>query len=291
MGDRRCVGVLIGLGGVVVALALLPPLPGVAGDEGATSRLRLEWDREMLTIRGEGVPGGAITVWYLEAFCRAGSTDRAWEETVIPHRSELVERAENGSRLVVRSTLADGVVVTSVIEAGEDEVHFDVMAHNPTRTDSEVHWAQPCIRVDRFVGVEARHGSEEYLPKCFVFLDGRPAFLPTEPWAREARYVPGQVWCPAEVPRTDVNPRPLSTLVPSNGLIGCVSADGTKLLATAWEPYQELFQGVIVCLHSDFRIGGLKAGETKRATGRIYVMERDFEGLVERYRRDFGGRR
>ena len=28
-------------------------------------------------------------------------------------------------------------------------------------------------------------------------------------------------------------------------------------LATAWEPYQELFQGVIVCMHSDFRIGGL----------------------------------
>ena len=31
-------------------------------------------------------------------------------------------------------------------------------------------------------------------------------------------------------------------------------------MATAWEPYQELFQGVIVCLHSDFRIGGLEAG-------------------------------
>jgi hypothetical protein len=242
----------------------------------------------MLTIRGEELPGGAITVWYLEAFCRAGSTDRAWEETVIPHRSELVERAEDGSRVVLRSTLEDGVVVTSVIEAGVDEVHFDVEARNPTGTDSEVHWAQPCIRVDRFVGVEARHASEEYLPKCFVFVDGRPTFLPTEPWATEARYVPGQVWCPASVPRTDVNPRPLSTLVPSNGLIGCVSADGTRLLATAWEPYQELFQGVIVCLHSDLRIGGLKAGETKRAKGRIYVMEKDFKELEGRYRRDFG---
>ena len=30
-------------------------------------------------------------------------------------------------------------------------------------------------------------------------------------------------------------------------------------MAVAWEPYQELFQGVIVCLHSDFRIGGTGA--------------------------------
>ena len=70
------------------------------------------------------------------------------------------------------------------------------------------------------------------------------------------RYTPGQVWCPEDVSRNDVNPRPLSSLVPSNGLIGCFSGDGKQLMATAWEPYQELFQGVIVCLHSDFRIGG-----------------------------------
>ena len=50
--------------------------------------------------------------------------------------------------------------------------------------------------------------------------------------------------------------------MPSNGLIGCFSAEESQVLATAWEPYQELFQGVITCLHSDFRIGGLKPGET-----------------------------
>ena len=68
--------------------------------------------------------------------------------------------------------------------------------------------------------------------------------------------------------REDVNPRPLSPILPSNGLIGCVSADGKEMLATAWEPYQELFQGVIVCLHSDFRIGGLKPGQSKTIRGR-----------------------
>ncbi len=27
------------------------------------------------------------------------------------------------------------------------------------------------------------------------------------------------------------------------------------IFATAFEPYQELFQGVVVCLHADFRLG------------------------------------
>src|SRR5262249_31974080 len=115
--------------------------------------------------------------------------------------------------------------------------------------------------------------------------------LPTTPWARSALYTPGQVWCPKGVSRDDVNPRPLSSIVPSNGLIGCVSADGKELVATAWEPYQELFQGVIVCLHSDFRLGGLNPGESKTIRGKIYLMPADFAALRERYRADFPNQR
>ena len=111
--------------------------------------------------------------------------------------------------------------------------------------------------------------------------------MPVEPWAEKARYTPGQVWCPEHVSRDDVNPRPLSTIVPSNGLIGCFSADGKQLMATAWEPYQELFQGVIVCLHSDFRIGGLKPRESKTIRGKIYLMPADVDALLDRYRHDF----
>ncbi|MDB4397683.1 hypothetical protein N9237_05060 [Akkermansiaceae bacterium] len=72
--------------------------------------------------------------------------------------------------------------------------------------------------------------------------------MPTDNWATSARYLPGQVWCPCHVPKTDLNPRPLSMDQPSNGLIGCISADKKWLMATAWDPYQELFQGVIRCL-------------------------------------------
>jgi hypothetical protein len=89
--------------------------------------------------------------------------------------------------------------------------------------------------------------------------------------------------------RLDVNPRPLSSVVPSIGLIGCVSADGKELIATAWEPYQELFQGVIVCLHSDFRIGGLDPGQSKTIRGKIYLMPADFPAFRARYRTNFPG--
>ena len=95
------------------------------------------------------------------------------------------------------------------------------------------------------------------------------------------------MWCPAHVPRTDVNPRPLSPLVPDNGLIGCTSGDGKLMWASAWEPYQELFQGVARCLHSDFRLGVLQPGETKHIRGKIYILPNDAPALVRRYQRDF----
>ena len=241
----------------------------------------------MLTIRGAELPGGTLTVWYLEAFCRPGSTDREWKETVIPHKTALVEADPENHWLKLKSTLADGVTVDHELRAGGDDVTFRLVASNPTDRASEAAWAQPCIKVDKFTGVAPKRDSEEYLSRSFIFLDGHLTRLPTQPWATQARYIPGQVYCPANIDRSDVNPRPLSTLVPSNGLMGCVSADESMIMATAWEPYQELFQGVLVCLHSDFRIGGLKPGETKTIRGKIYVVKNDVPALLKRYEHDF----
>jgi hypothetical protein len=268
----------------VVLLSGAALTPARAADEPG---LTLTWERNMLTVQGAALPGGALKVWYLEAFCRPGSTDREWKETVIPHKTQLVQADPDHRRLKLRSTLDDGVIVDHELLAGRDEVTFSLVATNPTDRPSEADWAQPCIRVDAFTGVPLKRASEEYLPRSFIFLDGRLARLPTKPWATEARYVPGQVWCPAGVNRNDVNPRPLSTLVPSNGLIGCFSGDDSMILATAWEPYQELFQGVIVCLHSDFRIGGLKPGETKQVRGKLYLVKNDLDALLKRYEADF----
>lgn len=267
-------------------LTITTSAPGQGPEKAAGPDLRIDWDKNFLTIRG-AFPGETIRVNYLEAYCRPGSTDRDWRETVIGHRTELVSASEDRRRVRLKCQLKDGVVVEHDITAKTDEVDFQIKATNPTAKESLAHWAQPCIRLDRFVGVKPAPASEEYLPRCFIFLDGKLSRLPTRDWATKARYVPGQVWAPKNVDRNDVNPRPLNKHVPSNGLIGCFSSDDKWLFATAFEPYQELFQGVIVCLHSDFRIGGLKPGETKQIRGKIYIMPSDVDRLLKRYQKDF----
>lgn len=264
-----------------LAILVLAAVEAFAAD--SDTPLKISWKDNYLTIRGDRLPGDSLVIHYLEAYCRPGSTDRDWSQTVIGHRTQLVKADADGRRIELKCRLNDGVEVEHTITGGEDEVDFQLLATNPTDRDSEAQWAQPCIRLDTFTGCK----QDDYIPKCFVFLNGQLTRLPTEPWATKARYVPGQVYCPKHVDRDDVNPRPLSELVPSNGLCGAFSADDKWIMATAWEPYQELFQGVRVCMHADFRIGGLKPGETKKIRGKIYIVPADVASLVSRYQRDF----
>ncbi len=248
-----------------------------------TKGLTITWENEYLTIAGDNLPGKTMKVHYLEAYCRPGSTDRVWGETTIGHKTELISATKDKKEINLKCTLKDGVIVTHKITAGDDEVTFQVVATNPTTVASLADWAQPCVRVDKFTG----KNKTTYLSKSFIFLDGKLTRMPTRNWAMKARYIPGQVWAPKGVNRNDVNPRPLSDLVPDNGLIGCFSSDEKMIYATAWEPYQELFQGVAACLHSDFRIGGLKPGESKKIRGKIYLMPANTKALVTRYQTDF----
>ena len=276
---------LIGMGMVGVGTPL-------AADEPAPVDqpvLRLDWNNRILTIEGTGL-AGPVSVLYIEAYCRPGSTDRDWSKTVIRHQSRRVDDKKNPQRVEIEDRLADGVVVRHVITARGDTVDFLIEASNPTTQPSEVDWGQPCVRVDRFTGTTRRDARElypAYIRKSFLFIDGKQARMPTKPWATKARYTPGQVYCPRGVDRNDVNPRPLSPLIPSNPLVGCYSADQRQIMAIAFVPCQEIFQGVISCLHSDFRIGGLEPAEVKVIRGKIYFMPADIDKLLARYRRDF----
>ena len=260
-----------------------------ADADGAPRTLTLSRRDNWLVIQGPHLPGGEIRVNYLEAYCRANSTDADWvKQTVIPHRTELVSLSDDHKILKLKCILEDGVTVDHTITAKDDEVDFRLVAHNPGPKASEAHWAQACPRLGQFTGFDERGKDlNDYLPKCFVFLEGKLVRMPTPVWITAGRYTPGQTWCPKGVPRTDVNPRPLNPLVTSNGLIGCFSADEKQIWATAWEPYQELFQGVARCLHADFRIGGLQPGETKNIRGKIYIVPADVDALLKRYNTDF----
>lgn len=271
---------------LVLLYCLLAYTPVSAGEPSLTLERTDHW----LIIHGTHIPGGSLRINYLEAYCRAGSTNADWgKQTVIQHRSEVVSRSQDGKELRLQDTLADGVIVEHLITAKDDEINFRLQISNPTDKPSEAHWAQPCVRLASFTGFgkDAGGNLDDYLPKCFVFLNGQLTRMPTRNWAKEGRYTPGQVWRPLYVPADDVNPRPVSKQVTSNGLIGCFSADEKMAFAMAAEPYQELFQGVARCLHSDFRIGGLKPGERKSVRSKIYLVKNDIPTLLKRYQQDF----
>jgi len=260
----------------------------LAADQAA---LTLERSENVLIIRGARIPGGELRVDYLEAYCRGNSSNADWvKHTVIPHQSTLVAISPDRKTVCIEDVLADGVTVEHTITAGDDEVDFRLVVHNPTAARSEAQWAQVCNRLGNFTGFTAPLGTgnpDDYLPHCFIFLDGGLARMPVRDWATTARYVPGQVWRGPNAPLSDLNPRPLNPHLPSNGLIGAFSADEKTIFATAWEPYQELFQGVLRCVHADMRIGGLEPGATKLIRGKIYLVPNDVPALLGRYRRDF----
>ncbi|MBR9803776.1 hypothetical protein GYB59_19735 [bacterium] len=285
------------IGSMLFLILAAPPLSVFADGPAEQRGLTLEWQEQeshgprsntWLVIHGDGLPA-PIRIHYLEAYVRPNSTDEDWLKSIFGHRTELVAMSDDGRCLRVKDTLSNGLVVEHVITAGVDEVDFRLTATNPTEKTSQAHWAQPCVRVGEFTGTGPEQTSDAYayLAKSFVFLNNELVRMPTPEWALKARYTPGQVWCPQNVPRSDVNPRPLSPLVPSNGLIGCFNADESKILALAFEPYQELFQGVARCLHSDFRLGEIKPGETVQIHGKLYVVENDVPALLKRYQKDF----
>ena len=248
--------------------------------------LTVGWTNNMLTIRAPGLPGEKLEVWYLEAFCRSGSTHRDWHQTTIAHRTELLLADPAGKHLRLRTRVEPGVEVLHEIRAGSDEVDFRLDLENKGSEAADVQWFQPCMRVGRFTGLN----QSNYIERSFIFTASGLTTLDKTRRAEEALYRGGQVYVPRGINLEDVNPRPISPDQPENGLIGCFSQDNKSLLAMAWDDTQELFQGVIVCLHNDPRVGGLKAGERKKLHGKIYWLPNDPKILLERYRRDFDRR-
>ena len=247
----------------------------------AQQPLQIGWTNNMLRIAGPQVPGQYFDTWYLEAFCRSGSTARQWDQTTIPHKTDLVSAAPQKIRL--RTTVEPSVVIDHEITAGTDEVDFRLTVQNKGTEFTDVQWFQPCTRLDRFTGMK----QADYIEKSFIFTADGLQLLSKLPRTEEAVYRGGQVYVPQGISLADVNPRPISKVKPANDLIGCFSADGKKLFATAWDQTQELFQGVIVCLHNDPRIGGLKPNETKKLHGKVYILDNNVDALLARYRKDF----
>lgn len=250
----------------------------------ANPAFRLAWTNNLLTVTSAAIPGGKLEIWYLEAFLRPGAQQRDWGQSRLAHQTELVSAAAEGSRLEFRTRVEPSVLVLHEVVAGADELDFAFRLINTGATSVPVQWFQPaCLRVDGFTGRD----QAGYTARSFVYTARGLTSLDHIARTTNALYLGGQVYLPPWTRPADANPRPLAGETLTNGLIGCVSADGRWLLAMASDRTHELFEGVYVCLHSDPLIGGLAPGETRTLRQKLYLLPNDPAALLRRYREDF----
>lgn len=248
-----------------------------------SNSLRIQWENNILTISGKNLPGEKMNILYLEAFCKTGSTNREWDSTTIPYKTEFVSVDENGKHIVLKTIVQPDIEVIHNIRAENDNVDFNLVLTNKGITAQDIDWFQPCIRVDPFTN----RAQDDYISRCFIFTKKGLTTLDKTTRTHNGYYKGGQTYVPPGINLNDVNPRPISPDLPVNGLIGCFSDDNKYIMATAWDHYQELFQGIFVCIHSDPRIGGLKPGEVKHLHGKMYFLKNNPNELLMRYKKDF----
>src|SRR5437667_5719177 len=174
------------------ASALFPVVVLLAGSGSFACQaagLAVGWTNNMLTVAGPSIPGGKVDIWYLEAFCRSGSTHRDWHQTTIPHKAELVSADPSRNALGLRTTVEPNIEVLHDLQAGKDEVDFRLTLKNRGREFADVQWFQPCMRVDRFTGCNQTN----YIAKSFIFTERGLTLLDKTRRTEEAIYHGGQV--------------------------------------------------------------------------------------------------
>ncbi|MFO1461113.1 MAG: hypothetical protein U1G08_17125 [Verrucomicrobiota bacterium] len=270
---------LLAAAGIAFALGFAAP--------GTAQSPSLTWTNNLLTWTDSRLPGGKIEIWYLEAFLRSGAHDREWGQTVVRHKTELGFAAPDGRDLRFRTRVEPDLDVVHRVRLADDGLQPEFALTNRGAAPSPVQWFQPaCIRVARFTGADQMG----YLEKSFVFTPKGLTLLRNLKRTSEARYRGGQVFLPPWTDAADANPRPIAGNSLTNGLIGCFSADGRWILATASDHTHELFEGVYVCLHSDPKIAGVPPGGNLRIRQKIYLLTNDVPALLQRYQQDFPAR-
>lgn len=246
--------------------------------------LRLSWTNNLLTVTGPDIPGGKLSIWYLEAFCGSHAHDQSWNKTTIPHKTRLVRASEQGDLLEFETTVSGGVEMSHRVRVVPNGVNFEYTLINKSEAPVDIQWFQPaCIRVAEFTGSDQTN----FIKRSFIFTKRGLTLLSDTGRTEDALYRGGQVYIPAVIPAKEANPRPLAAARPVNGLIGCFSADNRQLLATASDQTHELFEGVYVCLHSDPHVGGLKPQEMKEFHAKLYLLPNNIPALLKSYRADF----
>src|SRR5207248_794335 len=151
-----------------------------------------------------------------------------WGKTIFRHKTSLL--SADPHRLRFRTMIGPDVEVLHEVHAGKEDIDLRFELKNHGKQAVDVEWFQPaCIRVAEFTG----SNQTNYIQRSFIFTEKGLTTLGKTQRREDALYRGGQVYVPRKVNLEDVNPRPISADQPVNGLIGCFSADGKYLLATA----------------------------------------------------------
>jgi len=135
MFTRRLVPIL----SLVITTLSYATVPSVKGASGLT----VSWTNNLLTITGPNLPGGSMSIWYLEAFCRSGSTKRDWGQTVLPHKTSLLSSTRDGKRLQFSTKVTPSVEVLHEVRAGKDELEFEFKLTNKGTEFVDLNWGSP----------------------------------------------------------------------------------------------------------------------------------------------------
>src|SRR3954469_16386558 len=134
-------------------------LSGFAGEP-----FKLSWTNNLLTVTSSDLPGGKLEIWYLEAFCRTGSTHQDWGKTTLPHRTALLQAEPKHLRF--KTKVQPDVEVNHEVFAHNDELEFTFQFKNLGTSALDIDWSQPaCIRVAAFTGSDQTN----YNSKSFIF--------------------------------------------------------------------------------------------------------------------------
>ena len=113
--DRRRTPLALALLAVLLTTATRPTEAADPPKANPARTLTLVRTNNWLIIRGPHLPG-EIKINYLEAYCRAGSTEADWvKHTMVSHTCRFVSLSADAKTLRLADTLADGVTVQHVI--------------------------------------------------------------------------------------------------------------------------------------------------------------------------------
>ena len=151
------------------------------------------WLVGRLSIQNSRFPGGELEVTYPEAYCRSGSTNQSWKETVIQQKTRIVRYDEASHELHLVSEVGADVIVEHTIRAREDEIDFQLRFVNHGNDTVDLEWAQTaCLRVGKFTGL----GQSDYFNKCFIFTEDGLTMMNSTHRETKGYYTPGQVYPP-----------------------------------------------------------------------------------------------